>query len=83
MTFIEINFFIFLIFAVIAFYICPVKHRWLVLLGASIVFYCIAGVKYLPFIFITSFSVWLAGKKMGLIYEEMEAQIAQGKYDRK
>ena len=83
MTFIEFRFLIFLVLAVIAFYICPVKQRWLVLLGSSIVFYAIAGVKYLPFIFVTSFSVYLAGRQMGLIYAAMEEEVSQGDYDRK
>lgn len=83
MTFIEISFFIFLFAVFIVFYLCPVKHRWLVLLGASIVFYAIAGVKYLPFIFMTSFTVFLAGRKIGRIYEEMEQKIAETEPDRK
>lgn len=83
MTFIEVNFLVFLIAAVAVFYICPVKHRWLVLLGASIVFYGIAGVEYFPFIFLTSFSVYLGGRKMGQIYEKADLDIAQGDYDRK
>lgn len=82
MTFIEMQFFVFLFAVSVIFYICPVKHRWKVLLGASIVFYAIAGIKYLPFIFITSFTVFLAGRKMGHIYEEMEQHL-EGKLDRK
>jgi D-alanyl-lipoteichoic acid acyltransferase DltB (MBOAT superfamily) len=37
-----------------------------------VVFYAIAGLKYLPFIFVTSFTVWLAGRRMGRIYEVQE-----------
>ena len=73
MTFIQVNFLIFLLAVFLAFYICPVKYRWIVLLGSSIVFYVIAGVKYLPFIFVTSFSVYLAGRRMGRIYDAQEA----------
>lgn len=83
MTFIEVNFLVFLLFSFLAFYICPVKHRWKVLLGASLVFYGIAGIEYFPFIFVTSFSVYLAGRKMGQIYEKMELKILEGEYDRK
>ena len=75
MSFINFSFFIFLIATVIVFYICPVKFRWIILLASSIVFYCIAGIEYLPFILITSFTVFLAGRKMGKIYEKMEADI--------
>lgn len=83
MSFINFSFFIFLIATVIVFYICPVKFRWIILLASSIVFYCIAGIEYLPFILITSFTVFLAGRKMGKIYEKMEADIAQEGLDRK
>lgn len=72
MTFVQFNFLVFLLATFCVFYICPVKYRWIVLLGASLIFYAIAGVKYLPFIFVTSFSVYLAGKRMGAIYEEQE-----------
>lgn len=72
MTFIQVKFLIFLIAVFFTFYICPVKYRWIVLLCSSMVFYAIAGVRYLPFIFVTSFTVYLAGRKMGRIYDEQE-----------
>ncbi len=75
MTFIQFGFFIFLIAGILLFYICPVKHRWKALLAISLVFYGIAGVKYLPFIFVTSFSVYLAGFKMGRIYEQQALEL--------
>lgn len=74
MTYVQFNFLAFLLITFCVFYICPVKFRWIVLLGASLIFYAIAGVKYLPFIFVTSFSVYLAGRKMGSIYEELERE---------
>lgn len=83
MTFVELNFLIFIAVTALIFYICPVKFRWLVLLASSLVFYGIAGVKYFPFIFVTSFSVFLAGRGMGRIYENMDKTIAEGEYDRK
>lgn len=83
MTFVELNFLVFIAITVIVFYICPVKFRWLVLLASSIVFYGIAGVKYFPFIFVTSFSVYLAGLGMGKIYADMDKTIAEGTFDRK
>lgn len=83
MTFVELNFLIFIAVTALVFYICPVKFRWLVLLASSLVFYGIAGVEYFPFIFVTSFSVYLAGRGMGRIYENMDRTIAEGEYDRK
>lgn len=75
MTFIQFNFLIFLILATIFFYICPVKVRWVSLLIISIVFYAIAGVKYLPFIFVTTFTIYLAGLKMGAIYKQQDEEL--------
>lgn len=78
MTFIQVKFLIFLIMIFFAFYICPIKYRWIVLLGSSVVFYAIAGVKYLPFIFVTSLTVYLGGRRMGRIYEAQE-EAAKGR----
>ena len=83
MTCVQFNFLVFLIIAVCVLYICPVRFRWIVLLTASLVFYAIAGVKYLPFIFVTSFSVYLAGRKMGAIYEELDRACSADGLDRK
>ncbi len=75
MTFIDLEFLIFLLCGIIVFYICPVKYRWIALLGISTVFYAIAGLEYLPFIFVTSLSVWLAGKKMGAYYDKQNLEL--------
>lgn len=83
MTFIQLNFLLFLIVVFAVFYICPVKYRWIVLLCASLIFYGIAGVKYLPFIFVTSWSVWVAGKQMGKIYETQEKACSNDTLSRK
>jgi D-alanyl-lipoteichoic acid acyltransferase DltB (MBOAT superfamily) len=83
MTFIEINFIVFLLGAVLLFYICPVKFRWIALLVISIAFYAIAGVKYLPFIFATSLSVYLCALKMGKIYASSDKEIEGGSFSGK
>lgn len=83
MTFIQVKFLIFLIMIFFAFYICPIKYRWIVLLCSSMVFYAIAGVKYLPFIFVTSFTVYLAGRRMGCIYDAQEEAAKAGELSRK
>lgn len=82
MTFIDFEFGIFLLLGVLLFYICPVRQRWKMLLLISIVFYGIAGVKYLPFIFVTSLTVWLGGRRMGACYERLEEKLAEGGLDR-
>ena len=83
MTFIDVNFIFFLLGAIILFYLCPVKFRWIALLVISVAFYAIAGVKYLPFIFVTSLSVYLCGYTRGKIYAAGDSEIEAGDYDRK
>ncbi len=83
MTFIQLKFLIFLIMIFFAFYICPLRYRWIVLLGSSIVFYAVAGIKYLPFIFVTSFTVYLAGRRMGRIYDAQEEASKEKELTRK
>ena len=71
------SFLLFLLVVTIVFYICPMKHRWIVLLMASICFYLIAGVwKGLPFIILTSFVIWTGAKKIGDINHELNDELA-------
>ncbi len=83
MTFIDLSFILFLIGAIIFFYIVPVKYRWVALLVISIAFYAIAGLKYLPFIFVTSLSVFLCARQMGKVYAASDADIEAHDYARK
>ena len=83
MTFIDLQFGIFLLVSILLFYLCPVKQRWKVLLLVSLVFYAIAGLRYLPFIFVTSFTVYYAGCRMGKVYEALEKELAEKELDRK
>jgi D-alanyl-lipoteichoic acid acyltransferase DltB (MBOAT superfamily) len=76
MSITSLSFALFLLISIVLFYICPVKHRWKVLLAASIVFYAICGVKYLPFILFTSISVWWGGRRIGYIYQEQDAYVS-------
>ena len=77
MVFTTIEFLVFLVVAILAFYICPMKHRWKMLLVISIVFYVIAGIQYLPFIFVTSFMIYLAARIMTKNWSQMEQKIAK------
>ncbi|MCD7838857.1 MAG: hypothetical protein LUG65_08095 [Clostridiales bacterium] len=82
MSITSLSFILFLFLSVVAFYLCPVAHRWKVLLVASVVFYAICGLKYLPFICFTTVTVWWAGRKMGRLYEQQEEEL-KGLKDRK
>lgn len=58
MSFISINFAFFVILVLLLYYIIPIRYRWIVLLAASYIFYALAGVKYIAFIFLTSLSTY-------------------------
>lgn len=82
MSITSINFALFLLVCFVFFYICPVKHRWKVLLLASVAFYAISGLKYLPFILFTSVTVWLGGRRMGKLYQKQD-ELVKASTDRK
>ena len=54
-----LTFFIVLACATVLYYLIPLKHRWIVLLAASIIFYSVISTYLTPFVIITSLSVWL------------------------
>ncbi len=60
MSYSSLNFFIFLLIICIIFYIVPKKLQWLVLLIASIFFYCFYKPILGVYLFITIFSTWMA-----------------------
>ena len=58
MTLTSLSFFAYVLAAVIVYYVCPKKWRYLALLAASIAFYAVISLKYLPFLLFTAFSTW-------------------------
>ena len=57
-----LTFFIVLACAMVLYYLIPLKHRWIVLLAASIIFYSVISTYLTPFVIVTSLSVWLCAK---------------------
>ena len=57
-----LTFFIVLACATVLYYLIPLKHRWIVLLAASIIFYSVISTYLTPFVIVTSLSVWLCAK---------------------
>lgn len=74
MIFTSFSFLLFLTCVTAGYFLCPVKHRWIVLLIASIIFYCLASVSFLPFILVTSAVSYLTA---GFIQKENEACAAK------
>ena len=62
MNYTTLAFFIFVCAVIIAYFLPALrKYQWIVLLAASIFFYCIIGFRLVGFIIFTAFSTWLAG----------------------
>lgn len=65
MAFTSLNFLIFALIVVIAYYAIPIKGRWLVLLFASYAFYVISSPKTFFFLLFTTAVTFFCGKSIG------------------
>ena len=62
-----------------AYYICPRRLRWLLLLAASYAFYAVSGARALPFILLTTLSTWAGALLIGRTGERSRAALKAGK----
>ena len=62
-----------------AYYICPLRLRWLLLLTASYAFYAVSGARALPFILLTTLSTWAGALLIGRTGERSRAALKAGK----
>ena len=58
-----------------AYYLCPRRFRWIVLLLASYGFYASRAFSSLPFILVTTLSTWLGALIIGSIGEKAKARL--------
>ena len=64
MSFVSVSFAVFVISAVILYYLIPVRYRYLVLLGFSLLFYDLACGRYIIYVIITSLITYLSSMAM-------------------
>lgn len=64
MSFISLKFAFFVIICLLAFYICPKRYRWVVLLVASYAFYAICSLKVIEYIIITTVTTYWASRQI-------------------
>ncbi len=81
MSVVSYSFFAFLAIAILLYYVVPKKLQWVVLLGASIYFYAVAGVQYLVVVLLTAVVVYVLALLMQKNLNK-QAQMIQG-MDRK
>ena len=75
MGIVSLQYLFFLTLVFLAYFLCPKRHRWCVLLAASWVFYAVCGLTYLPFLAVVTLSTWLAARVMGRIAEKAAAHM--------
>ena len=68
MSFISITFLAFLCLTFLAYFVVPLNFRWMVLLAASLVFYCSSGWINLLFVLATALIAYAVTRKMESIY---------------
>ena len=79
MTLVSASFFIFVCIALVAYYIVPIRFRWIVLLAASFTFYGIVCLDYLPFLCITIVTTWLGAVGMEKLDGKRKAILKENK----
>ena len=80
MTYTSINFIFFVLVTALLYFALPLKkHKWVVLLAASIFFYLVAGYKYAMFILFTALSTYLIGLWIDKISKNSKAILKKNK----
>lgn len=75
MSYVSLQYLVFLGIVFILYYAIPKKYQWVFLLVCSYGFYLFAGIKPLFFILFTTISTFLAGRKMGEYEKEYKAEL--------
>ena len=79
MAFTSLYFLIFALATVIAYYITPIRFRWVVLLAASYVFYLLSSPKTFIFVLLTTAVTYLGGRYIGGCNEKHQNYLAEHK----
>ena len=81
MSFASARFLAFFAVLFVVYYLIPKRHQWKLLLAGSIFFYWFAGWYCLVYIGVTAVSTWLAGRKVGALFEAQETFLKEHKAD--
>lgn len=79
MSFISLQFAIFLSIFLVTYFVIPNRLKWRVLLFASLVFYAFSGLDKLAFLLGTSLVVYAASRRMDRLYRECDERQAARK----
>lgn len=73
MSFTSLKFILFLLLTVSLYYSSPKKHQWKILLVSSYIFYSFSGIKYLPYIILTTLSSYITARVISKNYKLQES----------
>ena len=59
----------------LAYYLCPNRFKWMLLLLVSYMYYAYCGVRALPFMLLTTLSTWAGALVIGRIGEKSKAEL--------
>ena len=76
MSFVSLQFLLFLAIVIVFYFVLPKKYRWIILLVASYIFYLLNDLRSVIFLVITTLSVYLATNAMKSINEKQNAFLA-------
>ncbi|MDO4745718.1 MAG: MBOAT family O-acyltransferase [Bacillota bacterium] len=79
MAFTSFNFLVFVAIVVAAYYVTPIKGRWMTLLAASYAFYLISSPKTFIFVIFTTIITFLGGRYIGMQNDAQKAYLAEHK----
>jgi D-alanyl-lipoteichoic acid acyltransferase DltB (MBOAT superfamily) len=79
MAFTSFRFILFLLVLFILYYIIPRKFQWILLLAASYIFYCFAGIRYILYILATTLSTYLISLRLNRIQSIQTAYLKEKK----
>ena len=79
MAFTSFNFLVFVAVIVAAYYLTPIKGRWMTLLAASYAFYLISSPKTFIFVIFTTVITFFGGRYIGQQNDEQKAYLAEHK----
>ena len=79
MAFTSFNFLVFVAVIVAAYYLTPIKGRWMTLLAASYAFYLISSPKTFVFVILTTVITFYGGRWIGMQNDAQQAYLAEHK----
>lgn len=79
MSLVSVKFFAFFLCVFLAYFLMPLRRRWIVLLVGSYIFYMVSSVRMTVFLLLTTLTTFYAAKRLGRLNEETAVYLAEHK----